>query len=171
MSWTAEQNEFVKTKWAEGWSAADIAAEIGGVSRSAVLGKVHRMNLAARRGDKRKEITVRPYVPRQRLRKPNQQPMNEMFPFLARGKAAKEFARRVGVAELSPDQSLHAVTFEKLDSMHCRWMLGEPSEQLYCGEDHKPGSSYCHRHHAIAYTKPERGGEKKVWFDFRKRAA
>lgn len=48
MNWTDERVEKLKKLWAEGLSASQIAAQLGGVSRNAVIGKVHRLNLPGR---------------------------------------------------------------------------------------------------------------------------
>jgi GcrA cell cycle regulator len=48
MSWTEERIERLKTRWAEGATASEIATELGGVSRNAVIGKAHRLGLEAR---------------------------------------------------------------------------------------------------------------------------
>ncbi|WP_281409432.1 GcrA family cell cycle regulator, partial [Oharaeibacter diazotrophicus] len=48
MSWTDERVERLKTLWAEGLSASQIAAELGSVTRNAVIGKVHRLGLSGR---------------------------------------------------------------------------------------------------------------------------
>jgi len=50
MSWTDERVETLKKMWAEGQSASQIAKELGGVTRNAVIGKVHRLGLANRAG-------------------------------------------------------------------------------------------------------------------------
>jgi GcrA cell cycle regulator len=50
MSWTDERVELLKKMWAEGKSASTIAKELGSVTRNAVIGKVHRLNLASRGG-------------------------------------------------------------------------------------------------------------------------
>jgi GcrA cell cycle regulator len=50
MSWTDERVEMLKTMWAEGKSASQIAKELGGVTRNAVIGKVHRLGLSNRVG-------------------------------------------------------------------------------------------------------------------------
>jgi GcrA cell cycle regulator len=50
MSWTDERVEFLKTMWSEGKSASQIAKELGGVTRNAVIGKVHRLGLSNRVG-------------------------------------------------------------------------------------------------------------------------
>jgi GcrA cell cycle regulator len=48
MNWTDERVEKLKKLWSEGLSASQIAAQLGGVSRNAVIGKVHRLNLPGR---------------------------------------------------------------------------------------------------------------------------
>lgn len=48
MNWTDERVELLKKLWAEGLSASQIAAQLGGVSRNAVIGKVHRLKLSGR---------------------------------------------------------------------------------------------------------------------------
>lgn len=48
MNWTDERVEQLKKLWAEGLSASQIAAQLGGVSRNAVIGKVHRLKLSGR---------------------------------------------------------------------------------------------------------------------------
>ncbi len=50
MSWTEERVETLKRMWAEGQSASQIAKELGGVTRNAVIGKVHRLGLSNRTG-------------------------------------------------------------------------------------------------------------------------
>ena len=48
MSWTDERVELLKKLWTDGLSASQIAAELGGVTRNAVIGKVHRLGLSGR---------------------------------------------------------------------------------------------------------------------------
>lgn len=48
MNWTDERVELLKKLWSEGLSASQIAAQLGGVSRNAVIGKVHRLKLSGR---------------------------------------------------------------------------------------------------------------------------
>ena len=48
MNWTEERVELLRKFWAEGLSASQIAAQLGGVSRNAVIGKVHRLKLSSR---------------------------------------------------------------------------------------------------------------------------
>src|SRR5215211_2405368 len=48
MSWTDERVEMLKKLWSDGLSASQIAAELGGITRNAVIGKVHRLGLSGR---------------------------------------------------------------------------------------------------------------------------
>ena len=68
MSWTDERVEQLKKLWAEGLSASQIAAQLGGVSRNAVIGKVHRLHLPgrAKSGGSRSPRAKRPTVATQR---------------------------------------------------------------------------------------------------------
>ncbi len=60
MSWTDERVETLKRMWAEGQSASQIAKELGGVTRNAVIGKVHRLGLSNRVGGKDDEEIAPP---------------------------------------------------------------------------------------------------------------
>uniref|UniRef100_UPI0028AB0CB5 GcrA family cell cycle regulator n=1 Tax=Shinella sp. TaxID=1870904 RepID=UPI0028AB0CB5 len=63
MNWTDERVERLKKLWAEGLSASQIAAQLGGVSRNAVIGKVHRLNLPGRAKAGGTQATARPKRP------------------------------------------------------------------------------------------------------------
>ena len=68
MSWTDERVETLKKMWAEGQSASQIAKELGGVTRNAVIGKVHRLGLSNRVGPggteaEEEEVVAAPVAP------------------------------------------------------------------------------------------------------------
>jgi len=48
MAWNDERVELLKKLWADGLSASQIAGRLGGVTRNAVIGKVHRLGLSGR---------------------------------------------------------------------------------------------------------------------------
>ena len=58
MSWTDERVELLKKLWGEGQSASQIAKELGGVTRNAVIGKVHRLGLSNRAASASKNEAV-----------------------------------------------------------------------------------------------------------------
>jgi GcrA cell cycle regulator len=60
MSWTEERVETLKKMWGEGQSASQIAKELGGVTRNAVIGKVHRLGLSNRAGGGTSSATAKP---------------------------------------------------------------------------------------------------------------
>ncbi len=132
--WTYERVEMLKTLWADSYTAAEIAEKMPGLSRSAVIGKVHRLKLSGRvRITNVSGTPKRTYKTRIRKHKP-----------------APAATVPNPDAALPPDQSSFAVTFEQLGSRHCRWPIGERPFK-YCGAPHVEGGSFCWRHHAIAY--------------------
>src|SRR5690348_13278389 len=64
MGWTDERVEQLKNLWTEGLSASQIARALGGVTRNAVIGKVHRLGLAGRATPARSDRPRLPSVPR-----------------------------------------------------------------------------------------------------------
>jgi GcrA cell cycle regulator len=60
MSWTDERVELLKKMWSEGQSASQIAKELGGVTRNAVIGKVHRLGLSNRAGSTPAQSEAKP---------------------------------------------------------------------------------------------------------------
>ncbi|RID93233.1 GcrA cell cycle regulator [Gemmobacter lutimaris] len=75
MSWTDERVETLKRMWSEGQSASQIAKELGGVTRNAVIGKVHRLGLSNRVGgaggkEDEEEVVVEAPAPRVEAAKP-----------------------------------------------------------------------------------------------------
>lgn len=66
MSWTEDRVETLKRMWAEGQSASQIAKELGGVTRNAVIGKVHRLGLSNRAGGSAPAAPVKPAPAREK---------------------------------------------------------------------------------------------------------
>src|SRR5689334_13015943 len=125
MGWTDERVELLKKLWAEGLSASQIAQRLGGVTRNAVIGKVHRLGLAGRATTSRRAAPRRSHsnlrVPRTAGRifhhkraKPTQQNRLVAGP-----------NRLATPPELGPAPSI-PVTVETLTSLTCRWPEGDP---------------------------------------------
>ena len=70
MSWTDERVETLKRMWGEGQSASTIAKELGGVTRNAVIGKVHRLGLSNRNADEAKPEASAPKAETPKAAKP-----------------------------------------------------------------------------------------------------
>jgi GcrA cell cycle regulator len=80
MSWTDERVETLKRMWNEGQSASQIAKELGGVTRNAVIGKVHRLGLSNRVGGKEDEDEGTPAAAPAAAAKPEPAPRPEPAP-------------------------------------------------------------------------------------------
>lgn len=159
--WTAERVERLRILWAEGRTASQIAAEMGGVTRNAVIGKVHRLHLPGRvkspvaaPARSRKTPARAPTRPlgAGRSRRPSVQgntalaaeappgadPLPRPTPG-PRDDVVVPMSERVGIMELR-------------ESM-CRWPLGDPMkpEFRFCGARTNIGTPYCGHHARLAY--------------------
>lgn len=159
MHWTEERVELLKKLWSEGLSASAIAAELGGVTRNAVIGKVHRLGLSGR--------TKPPAPVQQRRVKPTRTPTHPMraTATVVRGnnamavetlaieavEAAPEPERKPALEVVIPLSE--RVTIMELRDHMCRWPLGDPGKEdfRFCGSRNQTGSPYCAHHAAIAY--------------------
>src|SRR5687767_15845801 len=88
MAWTDERVELLKKLWAEGLSASQIASRLGGVTRNAVIGKVHRLGLSGRATSTR-SVSPRP----RRIHAPRQQVFSWKLPTLVAWLARTVVAR------------------------------------------------------------------------------
>ena len=95
MSWTDERVETLKRMWAEGQSASQIAKELGGVTRNAVIGKVHRLGLSNRvpgtsgREEDEMEAPVAPVRPEPAAARATEAPRAEAAPAAPRPAATE----------------------------------------------------------------------------------
>ncbi|MFE1602714.1 GcrA family cell cycle regulator [Methylobacterium sp. ID0610] len=157
-SWTKERVELLKRLWGEGRSASQIAAEIGGVSRNAVIGKVHRLGLAGRVLKSNGAVSAAapaPVQPRrtvsEEVRVPSAAPTPTM---VAPAPASLALVRPESIAP--PDVALplsERVTIMELREFMCRWPMGDPSSPdfRFCGARSITGLPYCTHHARIAY--------------------
>ncbi len=140
MRWSPSIIETLKALWGEGLSASEIAARIGGVTRNAVIGKVHRLGLAARER--------RPARPGGNARRPNKR---ERPPMQPRAKDLPISVRmRADLPPLGPAPAAKVTIAEIRDGL-CRWPEGDPRTRAFqfCG---RPAQNlYCSHHAARAY--------------------
>lgn len=166
-SWTAERIELLRKLWAQGETAATIATRLGGLSRSAVLGKIFRLRLdtaAAKPSQQRGKTAKSTKRPGSQAKAAGTastaRPLLTVADFLAR--------RRHGArdqAMQNPPQALssHKTLFE-LTNNTCRWPHGRPGSGTFffcgaAGADLERGIPYCERHMRRAYTVPELAAE------------
>jgi GcrA cell cycle regulator len=158
MSWNDERVELLKKLWNDGLSASQIAAELGSVTRNAVIGKVHRLGLSGRAkaapaASQRPRKQAAPAPVRTAARSVSApqvrgnvalaaQPMMEAFI-----EAEPEIRTDVVVA-----MSRRVKIMELREAM-CKWPIGDPmhADFVYCGADCNFGTPYCTHHSAIAY--------------------
>lgn len=161
MSWTNERVELLKKLWSDGLSASQIAGELGGVTRNAVIGKVHRLGLSGRA--KTSSSSAKPRRPRASTastgsapKKAPQQPQSIGATAL---KADIDQAPAVAVKpNLEPLPELvvpisQRATILTLTERTCKWPIGDPATDdfYFCGRQSDAGVPYCAHHCKIAY--------------------
>jgi GcrA cell cycle regulator len=160
MDWTAEAIDQLRAFWAEGHSTAEIGRRMG-ISKNAVVGKAHRLNLPARPSPIRREAegdaAPRP-VPQPR-RLPGATPtlaaappVREAAP-LRRLEAAAPVTAPVAAAP--PPQAMVVRPFPRASARSCCWPLGEPGtpDFRFCTGNATPGKPYCAEHASVAYVR------------------
>src|SRR5690242_17752804 len=146
MGWTEERVELLKKLWADGLSASQIAAELGGITRNAVIGKVHRLGLSGR--------AKGPAPSAPRPRKPGAPGMERVPPAHIRGNTALAYDYAV-----EPEPELIEIPLEQrknllqLTEATCHWPVGDPGSQdfFFCGGEALENSPYCNYHSRVAY--------------------
>jgi GcrA cell cycle regulator len=149
MSWTDERVELLKKLWADGLSASQIAGELGGITRNAVIGKVHRLGLSGR--------AKSPSSSAPRVRKPRSHMMRVPRSSM-RGNTALALAYEM---EQEPEPELieniiplgQRRTLLELNEDTCRWPIGDPAtpDFFFCGGKPLTGLPYCNYHSRAAY--------------------
>lgn len=142
MSWTDDRIEQLKSLWTDGLSASHIAKVMGGISRNAVIGKVHRLGLAGRASAPRGERIRLPSKHSSRVHIP-EPPIIEEDPVVL-------------------DDGSFATVLTINDRM-CRWPIGDPAENEFhfCGRNPRSGSPYCEAHSRKAYQPQQARVEKR----------
>jgi GcrA cell cycle regulator len=133
----------LKKLQADGLSCSQIAGELGGVTRNAVIGKLHRLGLAGA-GPQRPARVRAPRAPRQ----PRQ--------LKARTRVAALFCEPVPEVIEADIPIAQRCTLLELNGENCHWPIGDPAspEFFFCGGKAPEGSPYCGWHARIAYTAP-----------------
>ena len=159
MSWTEDRVEELKKLWAEGHSASQIAKQLGGVTRNAVIGKVHRLGLSGR------ATPSRPVKRPPRLARPKPAPARVVkeAPATTGNDAATTPAVRSTAPSLPPLKLESGETPNVLnirDSM-CKWPIGDPADKnfAFCGRQSASGP-YCAEHAKVAFQ-PARKKDKR----------
>jgi len=181
MSWTDDRVEILKKMWGEGQSASQIAKELGGVTRNAVIGKVHRLGLsnrtttgapapaaAAPKPEAKPKPAAKPAA--KAKEEPKEEEVAEAAPaprpnLPARAKiipAGQPLPPQPSANEISPEALAKVSEIEKksqkiglmdLTERTCKWPVGDPATDdfWFCGLPVQQGKPYCEAHVGVAF--------------------
>jgi len=163
MSWNDERVELLKKLWTDGLSASQIAAELGSVTRNAVIGKVHRLGLSGRAKTPgstavRPRKTAQPAPPPPAVQRPAARSVS--MPQVRGNVALKPMmmAEPFQMAHVQPEAEVvvpmsRRVKIMELREAMCKWPIGDPTQEdfVFCGADCGFGTPYCTYHSSVAY--------------------
>lgn len=143
MGWTDERVELLKKLWQDGLSASQIAKQLGGVTRNAVIGKIHRLGLTGRAQPSRPQRTV--------FKAPRPARPASAVPSTPRRIAEPVSAHPAPVRYV--DESPGTATILTLGGHMCKWPIGDPATDTFtfCGRRSEEHGPYCHEHASVAY--------------------
>jgi GcrA cell cycle regulator len=150
--WVHSDDELLRKLSAEGLSASMIADQMPGRTRSAIIGRKHRLKLNDG------------HMPKLRKKRERSSPVRPSSDFTYRShltasgsahvRALRAAAARLRYAEQQSIQETEIdplnVEFLELEDHHCRWALTNDLPHLFCGHPKVDGSSYCEAHHALS---------------------
>ena len=136
MSWTEEKVNKLKDLWGKGNTASQIAEILGGVSRNAVIGKAHRLNLSAK------------IIKRSTIHSSNNLKYKE--------KNLNKKSRKFKFTSLLLDKNFEPaknLSLEELNENTCKYMEGHPNESSssFCGRKSVEKFSYCPLHLIVVF--------------------
>ena len=138
MSWTEDKVNKLKELWGKGNTASQIAEIIGGISRNAVIGKAHRLNLSAK-------IKTRTATSNQSF----ENTLENKDKKRKRGRRSR-FKSLIIEKDFEPENPKQ---LEELTENSCKWPIGHPDEKsfYFCGRSSLKDFSYCKLHLLYAY--------------------
>jgi GcrA cell cycle regulator len=142
MEWNDDRVAALTRLWKEGFSAAQVARQLGGVSRSAVIGKIHRLGIAGR------EAPSRPRGTSGRVAAPRTTSHG------ARRKTSGQ-GQRGPAPSSAPFEVVPTATLISLNEHGCRWPIGNPGEDAFgfCGRLRNGRGAYCQGHTPMSLSR------------------
>lgn len=165
MNWTDERVELLRKLWQDGLSASQIAAQLGNVSRNAVIGKVHRLKLSSRGRTNgaapRTKKVAQPAAPRATKSHNHSHSQSTSARPLSIGSTALKVAfdvEPVARQHLRPTEDvvvpiMRKIQLTELTERTCKWPNGDPLTDSFnfCGVDNQEAGPYCRYHAKIAF--------------------
>tara|TARA_B100001996_G_C18416726_1_gene499027 strand:+ start:86 stop:583 length:498 start_codon:yes stop_codon:yes gene_type:complete len=146
MSWTEEKVSKLKELWGKGNTASEIAQIIGGISRNAVIGKAHRLNLSAK------------------IKTKNSSKNQTNGKLRAGEKEIQKRGRKSFFKSLIIEKDFEPENPKQLEELenHCRWPINHPDEPnfYFCGRQPLKDFSYCKLH--LLYAFQQKSDKKEV---------
>ena len=170
MSWTDERVEQLKKMWTEGQSASQIAKELGGVTRNAVIGKVHRLGLSNRNGgaaakpapkaEAKAKTAKAKAEPAPKVATPApDRPAPLRKPIVPAGQplppqpSANEISPEALASVREVEKKSKKISLMELTERTCKWPVGDPATEdfWFCGLPVQQGKPYCEAHVGVAF--------------------
>ncbi len=178
MSWTDERVEILKKMWGEGQSASQIAKELGGVTRNAVIGKVHRLGLSnratggaktaakekpaakaapkaapAKKAPAKKAAAPATPEPAPKPVVPIRKPIVPAGQPLPPQPSANEISPEALASVREVEKGAKKLNLMELTERTCKWPIGDPAteEFWFCGLPAQQGKPYCEAHVGVAF--------------------
>ena len=169
MSWTDERVETLKKMWNEGQSASQIAKELGGVTRNAVIGKVHRLGLSNRTSGTEKvepkaetkpapekKVEAEPQKTETRVVEVAIKPRRPIIPAgqpLPPQPSANEIPEETLATAREVEKTAKKIGLMELTERTCKWPIGDPATEdfWFCGLAAQQGKPYCEAHTQVAF--------------------
>jgi len=147
MSWTDEKVAKLKELWGKGNTASQIAEIIGGLSRNAVIGKAHRLNLSAK-------IKTRAATSNQKFENSLEEKNTQTKKF-----RRSKFKSLIIEKDFEPENPKQ---LEELTDNDCKYPIGHPNEKnfYFCGRTSLKDFSYCKLHLLYAYQSRDNKNKK-----------
>jgi GcrA cell cycle regulator len=173
MSWTDDRVEVLKTMWMEGKSASQIAKELGGVTRNAVIGKVHRLGLSNRATPSKAKAKVTTKAKEAPKTKAPSKPKSvdatttasmsvtipPRKPIITAGQplppqpSNSEISAEALAKVANVEKDAKKLTLMELTEKTCKWPIGDPATEdfWFCGLNAEAGKPYCEAHNGVAF--------------------
>ena len=181
MAWTEERIKELRQLWSEGQSASKIAEKLGGVTRNAVIGKIHRLGLSNRSENSEKKIITK------KRGRPAKVKNTDNFQEQLDNSKNKDFSKinsdkfdelhvddlennktmlldttLANIAEL--EKNAKKLNLMELTERTCKWPIGDPATEnfWFCGHPSEQGKPYCSTHVSIAFQPISLKRERKA---------